>query len=106
MDWLSRTRLLVGEEGLRRLQGSRVAVFGLGGVGGAAAWALGRSGIGGLTLVDLDLVSASNLNRQMVALADNLGVSKVQAAAQMLRAFNPSVELSLSLIHISEPTRP
>lgn len=95
MDWLSRTRLLVGEEGLRRLQGSRVAVFGLGGVGGAAAWALGRSGIGGLTLVDLDLVSASNLNRQMVALADNLGVSKVQAAAQMLRAFNPSVELSL-----------
>ena len=64
----SRTALLIGEEGLMRLQKSHVAVFGLGGVGGAAAEALARAGVGRLTLVDNDTVSITNRNRQLIAL--------------------------------------
>ena len=64
----SRTEMLLGADGLARLQSCRVAVFGLGGVGGYAAEALARSGIGALDLVDHDSVSLSNLNRQILAL--------------------------------------
>ena len=71
---LSRTELLIGEDGISRLQRARVAVFGIGGVGGYAAEALARSGIGHFLLVDHDVVSVSNLNRQIIALQSTVDV--------------------------------
>lgn len=81
---LSRLGLLLGEKGLDRLAGARVAVFGLGGVGGHAAEALARSGVGSLSLFDADTVAPSNLNRQLVALKSSIGRPKAQALAERL----------------------
>ena len=84
-----RTALLLGEEGVARLRAAHVILFGLGGVGGHAAEALARAGVGQLTLVDADTVAESNLNRQILALRSNLGQPKAQAAAARVRAINP-----------------
>ena len=73
---LIRTRLLFGDEATHKLQRSRVALFGLGGVGGYALEALVRSGVGALDLVDCDVFSESNLNRQLLATRETLGRSK------------------------------
>ena len=75
------------------LQTSRVAVFGVGGVGGAVAEALARSGVGTLDLVDKDAVSVTNLNRQLIALTSTVGRLKVEAAAQRIRDINPAAEV-------------
>ena len=88
-DPFSRTRLLLGEEGMARLAAARVAVFGLGGVGGSAAEALARSGVGALDLFDDDAVSLTNLNRQAVATHDTLGMPKVDAMAARIAAIAP-----------------
>ena len=85
----SRTELLLGKDGVQRLQRSRVAVFGVGGVGGYAAEALARAGVGALDLIDNDVVSLSNLNRQIIATHDTLGQPKVEVAAARVRAINP-----------------
>ncbi len=85
----SRTELLIGEEGLARLQRSRVAVFGIGGVGGYAAEALARSGVGTLDLIDNDTVSLSNINRQIIATHRTLGRHKVEAMEQRILDINP-----------------
>ena len=90
-----RTEMLLGSEGLERLRRAHVAVFGLGGVGGHAAEALLRCGVGTLTLVDRDCVSVSNLNRQLFATAETVGMPKVEAAALRLRAINPGAKLIL-----------
>ena len=92
---LSRTAMLIGREGLARLRRSRVAVFGLGGVGGYACEALARSGVGALDLVDKDTVSVSNLNRQLYALRSTVGMSKVEAAAARIRDIDPEIRLTL-----------
>lgn len=84
-----RTQMLLGPEGLRRLQKARVAVFGLGGVGGYAVEALARSGIGALDLVDHDTVSQSNLNRQILALHSTIGMHKTEAAKARVLDINP-----------------
>ena len=89
--FFGRTELLIGDEGLRRLQAARVAVFGLGGVGSFAAEALARSGVGRLRLVDFDLVGASNFNRQLYALRSTLGRPKVEVAAARLLDINPEL---------------
>ena len=81
MDVFSRTELLLGQAGMERLKKARVAVFGLGGVGGYAAEALARSGVGALDLVDNDSVSETNINRQIVALLSTVGKRKTEAAA-------------------------
>ena len=86
---LSRTEMLLGEEGMERLKAAHVAVFGIGGVGGHIAEALARSGVGELTLVDSDEVSESNINRQIIATYDTLGQYKVEAAAERIRSINP-----------------
>ena len=75
-DQFIRTRLLLGEDAMGRLALARVAVFGIGGVGGHAAEALARSGIGSLDLIDPDTVAQSNLNRQLVALHSTIGRCK------------------------------
>ena len=92
-DQFSRTRMLLGGEAMEKLKHARVALIGLGGVGSFALEALVRSGIGALELVDNDVVSLTNLNRQLLALHSTLGLSKVEAAAQRARDINPAVEL-------------
>lgn len=86
----ARTRLLIGDEGLARLQASRVAVFGLGGVGSAAAEQLCRAGVGGLMLVDFDVVREGNLNRQVLALRSTLGRPKAEVMAERLADIEPA----------------
>lgn len=95
MEWLTRTQALWGQEAINRLQQSTVAVLGLGGVGGSAAEALCRMGVGTLVLVDNDTVDITNLNRQVMATAETVGMDKAQAAAQRLHAINPQVNLVL-----------
>lgn len=87
-DQFSRTRLLLGE-GVEKLAGARVAVFGLGGVGGYAAEALARGGVGALDLVDHDQVSLSNLNRQILALRSTVGRFKADVARERVLEINP-----------------
>ena len=95
MDQLVRFEMLVGAEGLQKLRNARVAVFGLGGVGGFAAEALARSGVGELDLIDNDRVALSNLNRQIIALHSTLGQTKVEAAAARVRDIDPEIRLHL-----------
>lgn len=80
-DQFSRTRLLVGDEPLARLAAAKVAVFGVGGVGGFCVEALARAGVGTLHLYDDDTVSESNLNRQIVALHSTIGQPKAEVMA-------------------------
>ncbi len=90
-DQYSRTRLLLGQQGLDRLRNARVALFGLGGVGGYAAEALARSGVGAIDLIDDDTVSLTNLNRQMLALHSTIGQYKVDVAAARIRDIDPGI---------------
>jgi tRNA A37 threonylcarbamoyladenosine dehydratase len=80
---------LYGEAGYARLQAARVAVVGIGGVGSWAAEALARSGVGAISLIDLDHIAESNTNRQIHALGDAYGMAKVQAMAMRIAAINP-----------------
>lgn len=84
-----RTEMLLGSQALERLQRARVAVFGIGGVGGYAVEALARSGVGNLDLIDSDTVSISNLNRQLIATHSTVGMRKVDAARQRILDINP-----------------
>ena len=88
-----RTGLLLGEEGIRKLNQSTVAVFGIGGVGGFAAEALARSGVGHLVLVDADVVSESNINRQIIATHRTIGKSKVQVMKERIEDINPEAQV-------------
>ncbi|MBQ3651395.1 MAG: tRNA threonylcarbamoyladenosine dehydratase, partial [Clostridia bacterium] len=88
-DMFSRTRMLLGDAAMDRLKAARVAVFGIGGVGGHAMEALARSGVGALDLVDSDRVALSNLNRQIIATRDTLGMLKVEAAKARVLSINP-----------------
>jgi tRNA A37 threonylcarbamoyladenosine dehydratase len=91
--YFGRTELLIGAAGLQRLEGARIALFGLGGVGSFAAEALARSGVGYLRLVDFDRVGPSNFNRQLYALHSTLGQPKVDVACARLRDINPDLTL-------------
>ncbi len=91
----SRTELLTGKEGLQRLASARVAVFGIGGVGGYVAEALARSGIGTLDLIDHDIVTITNLNRQIIALHSTLGKYKADAARERILDINPNAEVNV-----------
>ena len=93
-DQYSRTRLLLGEEGLKKLRAARVILFGLGGVGGYTAEALARSGVGQLDLVDDDAISLTNLNRQLLATHSTVGMDKVDAAAQRIRDIDPTIAVT------------
>lgn len=84
-----RSALLLGEDGIARLAQARVAVFGIGGVGGFAAEALARAGIGHFLLVDNDEVSISNINRQIIATWDSVGKKKTLVMKERIRSINP-----------------
>ncbi|EET59926.1 ThiF family protein [Marvinbryantia formatexigens DSM 14469] len=85
----SRTELLIGKDNLDRLSRARVAVFGVGGVGGYVVEALARSGVGTLDLIDSDKVASSNLNRQIIATYNTIGQYKVDAARERVLSINP-----------------
>ena len=89
MNPFSRTQFLLGSDAMEKLKNARVAVFGLGGVGGYVAEALARSGVGALDLIDHDTISLTNLNRQILATRDTVGMDKAEAAAQRAKAINP-----------------
>ena len=94
MEQFSRTELLLGREAMEKLAASRVAVFGIGGVGGYAVEALVRSGVGAIDLIDSDKVCLSNLNRQLYATHKTLGAYKVDAAAARIAEINPNATVS------------
>jgi tRNA A37 threonylcarbamoyladenosine dehydratase len=85
----SRTQLLLGREGMEKLASSRVAVFGVGGVGGFTVEALARSGVGAIDLIDDDKVCVTNINRQIIALGSTVGMYKVDAAEKRIHDINP-----------------
>lgn len=87
-DCFSRTELILGEQAIKKLSLSRVAVFGIGGVGGYAVEALVRSGIGAIDIIDNDKVSVSNINRQIYALHSTVGKYKVDVAEERIRDIN------------------
>jgi len=87
----SRTTLLLGEEAMNKLKSARVALFGVGGVGGYAAEALARGGIGSIDLIDMDTISESNINRQIIALSSTVGMSKVKAMQQRIAEINAEI---------------
>ncbi len=91
--WQERTRLLLGAEGIERLQHAHVLVVGLGGVGGIAAEMLCRAGIGEMTIVDGDRLHETNRNRQLLALVTTEGQPKAQVMAERLQAVNPDIRL-------------
>ncbi|MDE7339379.1 MAG: tRNA threonylcarbamoyladenosine dehydratase [Lachnospiraceae bacterium] len=88
-EQFSRTELLLGQEAMDRLRQSRVAVFGIGGVGGHVVEALARAGIGYLDLIDHDKVSMSNINRQIIATFDTVGMDKVDVMKERILSINP-----------------
>ncbi len=94
MDSYCRTRFLLGDAAMEKLKNARVAVFGLGGVGGYVVEALARSGIGALDLVDHDTISLTNINRQILATRQTLGQDKTEAAARRVAAINPDIRVT------------
>ena len=94
MDPYSRTQLLLGSSAMKKLKNAKVAVFGLGGVGGYVVEALARSGVGALELVDHDTISLTNINRQLLATRDTVGMAKAQAAAQRVAAIDPQIRVT------------
>ena len=95
LNQFSRTELLLGKEALDKLAGSRVAVFGIGGVGGYVCEALVRSGVGEFDLVDDDKVCLTNLNRQIIATRKTIGKYKVEVMRDRILEINPDAEVNV-----------
>ena len=93
MDAYGRTRLLLGSDGMEKLKNAHIAVFGLGGVGGYVVEALARSGVGTLELIDHDTVSLTNINRQILATRDTVGMDKAEAARLRVKAIDPEIRV-------------
>ena len=104
MDPYSRTGLLLGEEAMQKLRGAKVAVFGLGGVGGYVAEALARSGVGALELVDHDTISITNINRQILATRSTVGQSKAEAAKNRVLDIDPDIAVTARMEFFSPDT--
>lgn len=99
-----RTELLLGKEALETLKRKRVAVFGVGGVGGYVVEGLARSGIGAIDLIDMDVVSESNINRQIIALHSTVGMYKTEAAKIRILDINPNVSVKAHNIFYTPET--
>ncbi len=99
-NWLQRGELLLGEDKQKRLKESHMLIVGLGGVGSWAAEMLCRAGVGTFTIIDADVVDVTNINRQMPALACNVGKPKCDIVAERMRAINPEVTVHVKQIFI------
>ncbi len=95
MEQFSRTGLLLGEENMQKLANMRVAVFGIGGVGGYVVEALARSGVGTFDLIDNDTVALSNLNRQIIATTDTIGRYKTEVMRERILSVNPEAQINV-----------
>lgn len=91
---LTRTEMLLGQAGIAKLKKTRVAVFGIGGVGSYTCEALARSGVGALLLVDNDTIAPSNLNRQLIATCKTIGCTKVDVMRERILSINPDAAVS------------
>jgi tRNA threonylcarbamoyladenosine dehydratase len=105
-DWLARTGLLIGREGVEKLKQSHVLVAGLGGVGSYAAEAICRAGVGQMTIADHDRVSKTNLNRQLLALQSTIGHSKARLMAERLKDINPALQLKAHEVYLKDEMIP
>ena len=94
-DWLKREELLIGEENIKKLQKATVAIFGCGGVGSYTIEALARAGIGNFVLIDNDVVDVTNINRQLIADTETIGMDKVQVAQNRILKINPSAKITV-----------
>ena len=101
----SRTAMLVGEAGVEKLNNAHVAVFGVGGVGGYAAEALARAGVGTITLVDSDRVAVSNINRQIIATHNTVGLYKTEAMKERIGSINPECRVFCHSVFFDESNK-
>lgn len=95
-DWRDRTKLLIGESAVLKLQNAKVAVFGVGGVGGYVCEALARGGVGHFVLTDNDTVSLTNLNRQIIATHDTIGRYKTEVMKERILSINPEAKVTVN----------
>lgn len=93
-----RTASLIGEDSLLKLKNAKIALFGVGGVGSAVLEALVRAGVGNIDVFDPDVINETNLNRQLITTTENIGQSKVKAAAQRAKSINPDVNIGKKAI--------
>ena len=100
----SRTELLIGEENIKKLQQSKVAIFGVGGVGSFVVEALARAGVGTLVIIDHDEVDITNINRQIIATHDSIGRPKVEVAKERILSINPNAEVIIYIEFFSKET--
>ena len=109
LDRFARTELVFGADAIEKLKNCRVAVFGIGGVGGYTVEALARSGVGALDLIDDDKVCITNINRQIFALGSTVGKYKVDVAEERVHDINPECEVrtykTVSYTHLTLPTK-
>ena len=101
----SRTEMMLGSEGVNRLFSAKVAVFGVGGVGGYAVEALARAGIGQIDLIDSDRVSVSNINRQIIATHSTVGMYKTEAMKERILSINPDAKVTCHNLFFDENTK-
>lgn len=105
-DWKQRTRLLLGEEKMGRLQQAHVLVVGLGGVGAYAAEMICRAGVGRMTIVDADTVQPTNINRQLPALHSTMGREKAEVLAARFKDINPDIQLTVLPVFLKDDNIP
>ena len=105
-DWKQRTRLLLGEEKMERLQQAHVLVVGLGGVGAYAAEMICRAGVGRMTIVDADPVQPTNINRQLPALHSTMGREKAEVLAVRFKDINPDIQLTVLPVFLKDDNIP
>ena len=105
-DWKQRTRLLLGEEKMERLQQAHVLVVGLGGVGAYAADMICRAGVGRMTIVDADTVQPTNINRQLPALHSTMGREKAEVLAARFKDINPDIQLTVLPVFLKDDNIP
>lgn len=105
-DWQQRTRILLGEDKMKRLQQAHVLVVGLGGVGAYAAEMICRAGVGRMTIVDADTVQPTNINRQLPALHSTIGKEKSAVLAARFKDINPDIQLRVLPVFLKDGNIP